>query len=219
MTQSIPPQGCRWNIIKSPFMCHQCSKAPLSLHGLQKSVTKQLLPSFHPDKNKNNHIIKGVTGTWVTFLQTSTTWLWTVGLDERRALPLSTPVSPRKAERSGECTGCFVLGGKLSPYLSDTAQHHKPNEPWGRDIKNYLQKHTSTFPEACSLRVQTPAYSSKQNRPRTEVLLHQPLSSQLFLRLLSKTHLGPKFGHDGSLRPFSPVGRSGSSCPGFKLTP
>lgn len=155
-------------------MCHQCSQVPLSLHSLQNLVVKQLLLSFNPVKN--NHIVKGVSGTWVTFLQISTTWLRTVRLDELPASSFHSPhlFLPEKLSIQGTVQAVLCLG-ELSPHLNDTAQHHKLNKSWGRDMKNYFQNTHKLFQWLAPLHIQTPAYLSKQNWPGTEVLLHQPL--------------------------------------------
>lgn len=142
----------------------------------------------------------------MTFLQLSTTWLWSVRLDERIPLPFSTFTSPRKAEPSGDYTGCFVLRGKLSPHLNDTAQHRKLNESWGRDIKNYLQNTHKLFQWLAPLHLQTPAYSSKQNWPGTEVLLPQPLSSQLFCGYFLKRIWGRDLVTPDACAPLLPAG-------------
>lgn len=162
----------------------------------------------------------------MTFLQLSTTWLRTERLDERGALPFPSPISPRKAEPPGNCTGCSVLREKPSPHLNDTAKHRKLNDSWGRDINNYLQNTHKLFQKllpstrrhirankTCSPRTDTGI--SEQTEPAGDRTPLTPAPSiPALLRLHSITHLGPGLGRFGrSLCPFSPRG----SRPGFRL--
>lgn len=119
---------------------------------------------------------------------------------------------PEKLSIQGTVQAALCLG-ELSPHLNDTAQHHKLNKSWGRDMKNYFQNTHKLFQWLAPLHIQTPAHSSKQNWPRTEVLLHQPLSPQLFCGYFLKRIWGRDSATTRTCAP-SPCGGFRS---GFKL--